>query len=55
MELRAGMYLVSENGLAIPFDQMIEFIDTKGKRPFPDPAENTHKLKQVADESYHLT
>ena len=39
---------------AIPFDQLMEFIDNKGKRRFPDPAENTHKLKQVADDSYHL-
>jgi len=39
---------------AIPFDQLMEFIDSKGKRRFPDPVENTDKLKQVARDSYHL-
>jgi len=39
---------------AIPFDELVEFIDCKGKRRFPDPAENARKLQQVARDSYHL-
>lgn len=39
---------------AIPFDELVEFIDCKGKRRFPDPAENARKLLQVARDSYHL-
>lgn len=39
---------------AIPFDELVEFIDCKGKRRFPDPVENARKLQQVARDSYHL-
>ena len=39
---------------AIPYDQLVEFIDSKGKRRFPDPDENAKKLQQVAHNSYHL-
>jgi transposase len=39
---------------AIPFDELLEFIDSKGKRRFPDPTENTRKLKLVACDSYPL-
>jgi transposase len=39
---------------AIPFDELLEFIDAKGKRRFPDPAENARKLKLVACDSYTL-
>jgi transposase len=39
---------------AIPFDQLLEFIDSKGRRRFPDPAENAGKLQQVAHDSYSL-
>jgi transposase len=38
----------------IPFDQLVEFIDTKGRRRFPDPTENADKLQQVARNSYCL-
>ena len=36
---------------AIPFDELVEFIDTQGKRRFPDPAHNARKLQQVARDS----
>jgi len=39
---------------AIPFDELVEFIDLKGKRRFPDPTENARKLKLVAQDSYPL-
>jgi hypothetical protein len=39
---------------ALPFDQLVEFIDVKGKRRFADPADNARKLQQVARDSYAL-
>jgi transposase len=39
---------------AMPFDELLEFIDVRGKRRFPDPAENARLLKQIAQDSYHL-
>lgn len=39
---------------AIPFDELVEFIDVKGKRRFPDPLNNARKLRQVARHSYPL-
>jgi len=39
---------------AIPFDELVEFIDRKGKRRFPDPRQNARKLQQVARDSYRL-
>lgn len=39
---------------AIPFEELVEFIDVKGKRRFPDPSENARKLQWVARDSYHL-
>jgi transposase len=39
---------------ALPFEQLVEFIDVKGKRRFADPADNARKLQQVARDSYEL-
>jgi hypothetical protein len=39
---------------AIPFDELVEFIDHKGKRRFPDPTDNARRLQRVARESYPL-
>jgi transposase len=39
---------------AIPFQELVEFIDVKGKRRFPDPTVNARKLQSVARDSYHL-
>jgi transposase len=39
---------------SIPFDELVEFIDLKGKRRFPDPTENARRLKLVARDSYRL-
>jgi transposase len=43
-----------EDIAAIPFDELVEFIDVKGKRRFPDPQDNARKLQQVARDSYRL-
>lgn len=39
---------------ALPFDELVEFIDRAGKRRFPDPAENARRLKRIAQDSYTL-
>jgi transposase len=39
---------------ALPFDELVEFIDHKGKRRFADPRHNAHQLRQVAQDSYPL-
>ena len=39
---------------ALPFDELVEFIDVKGKRRFPDPTDNARRLQQVALDSYPL-
>jgi transposase len=43
-----------EEVAAMPLDELVEFIDVRGKRRFPDPADNAHWLKQVAQDSYPL-
>jgi len=39
---------------AMPFDELVEFIDVQGKRRFADPAENAQRLQQIAQDSYPL-
>jgi transposase len=39
---------------SIDFADLVELIDLKGKRRFPDPEDNARKLKQVASDSYCL-
>jgi transposase len=39
---------------ALPFDELVEFIDHHGRRRFPDPCQNARKLQAVAHNSYHL-
>jgi hypothetical protein len=39
---------------ALPFDQVVEFIDAQGKRRFADPTDNARKLQQVCRDSYRL-
>jgi len=43
-----------EDIAALPFDELVEFIDVKGKRRFPDPTDNARKLQRVARDSYVL-
>jgi len=37
-----------------PFDELVEWLDVKGKRRFPNPEENARKLQQVATDAYRL-
>ncbi len=39
---------------ALPFTELVEFIDVKGKRRFADPTQNARTLQQVALDSYTL-
>jgi len=39
---------------ALPFDELVEYLDRQGKRRFPDPTANARKLQQVARDSYPL-
>jgi transposase len=43
-----------EEVAALPFDQLVEFIDRAGKRRFPDPTGNARRLQQIAQDSYRL-
>ena len=39
---------------SLPFAELVEFIDRKGKRRFADPTDNARRLKQIAQDSYPL-
>lgn len=39
---------------ALPFADLVEFIDVHGKRHFPDPADNARRLQRVVRDSYPL-
>ncbi len=39
---------------AMPFEDLVEWLDVKGKRRFPDPEANARKLQQVAEDAYRL-
>jgi len=39
---------------AMPFDELVEFIDVQGKRRFADPAQNARRLQLIAQDSYQL-
>jgi len=43
-----------EEVAALPFEELVEFIDGKGKRRFPDPLDNARKLQRVVRDSYPL-
>lgn len=45
-----SMELVAE----MPFDELVEWLDVKGKRRFADPEANARRLQQVAENSYQL-
>lgn len=38
----------------MPFDELVEWLDVKGKRRFPNPEENARKLQKVAADAYRL-
>jgi len=39
---------------ALPFDELVEWLDVRGKRRFADPQDNARTLQQVACDSYVL-
>jgi len=39
---------------AMPFDELVEWLDVRGKRRFADPQDNARTLQQVARDSYTL-
>jgi transposase len=39
---------------AMPFDELVEWLDVRGKRRFADPQDNARILQQVARDSYSL-
>jgi transposase len=39
---------------AMPFDELVEWLDVKGKRRFPQPEDNARRLQQIAHDSYQL-
>lgn len=43
-----------ETVVAMPFDDLVEWLDVKGKRRFAQPEENAHRLQQIANDSYQL-
>ena len=43
-----------EDIAALPFDELVEFIDVHGKRRFADPADTARKLQHLAHDSDHL-
>jgi transposase len=43
-----------EEVAALPFAELVEFIDKAGKRRFPEPEQNAKKLLQLAQDSYRL-
>ena len=43
-----------EEVAAMPFDELVEWLDVKGKRRFAEPEDNARRLQQVAENSYQL-
>ena len=43
-----------EDLAAMPFDELVEWLDVQGKRRFADPEANARRLQRVAENSYQL-
>jgi len=43
-----------ETVAAMPFDELVEWLDAKGKRRFAHPEDNARRLQQIATDSYRL-
>lgn len=43
-----------ETVATMPFDDLVEWLDVKGKRRFSQPEENARRLQKIAHDSYHL-
>lgn len=44
-----------EEVAAMPFDELVVWLDDYGKRRFPDPADNAKRLQRIANDSYPLS
>ena len=44
-----------ETVAAMPFEDLVEWLDVKGKRRFSQPEDNARRLQRIADESYRLS
>lgn len=44
-----------EEVAAMPFDELVAWLDEYGKRRFPDPADNAKRLQRIANDSYPLS
>jgi len=44
-----------EEVAAMPFDELVEWLDVHGKRHFANPAENARRLQRIASDSYPLS
>lgn len=43
-----------ETVAAMPFDELVAWLDVKGKRRFSDPEDNARRLQRIAQDSYQL-
>jgi hypothetical protein len=43
-----------ETVAAMPFDELVEWLDAKGKRRFSQPEDNARRLQKIAHDSYQL-
>lgn len=43
-----------ETVATMPFDDLVEWLDVKGKRRFADPQDNARRLQRIAQDSYQL-
>lgn len=47
-------FLSWETAATMPFAELVEWLDVKGKRRFADPEDNARRLQQIAQDSYQL-
>ena len=43
-----------ETVAAMPFDDLVQWLDVQGKRRFADPEDNARRLQRIAQDSYQL-
>ena len=48
-------FVSMEEVAAMPFDELVVWLDDQGKHRFPNPAENAKRLQRIASDSYPLS
>jgi transposase len=48
-------FVSMEEVAAMPFDELVAWLDDQGKHRFPNPAENAKRLQRIASDSYPLS